>query len=163
MIPLIPLSPRIRKIDDKLVAKTGWFSFLLSLGLWTRTLILNPDSKTLTIKSRFLWFFSSRRRLPFRDVSAVTYKYEDESFDQWFSFSHISQDSYSVGLRLVNFEEVPLFSFYGGGSFVNNSIIPDWFYWPQLFAELPFSQEQPSRMFVEVLSRLLDVEVIPGS
>lgn len=159
---MIPLAPRIRKVEEKLVASTGWLSLIPTAGLWIRTLVVEPERKRILIKNRYLWFFLQKRVIRFHEVTAVTYKYEDVSPDQWLGGAYLSLDQFSVGLRLVKDEDIGLFSFSGGGAYVYD-VWPVWALWPSWEIQLPGSQESTSRLFVELLSWMLDVEVIPGS
>ncbi len=64
-------------------------------------------------------------------------------------------------LLLRNGEETVLCRFYGQGSFVNNSFMPDWMYWgDQVAADLTQgSQESESRGYATTVAALIGVDV----
>ena len=56
----------------------------------------------------------------------------------------------------------PLFSFIGDGAVTDNGPFPDWVYWDDLVFDLQRSQERESRVFADILSRLVDTTVAPA-
>lgn len=156
---LFSVGPRIHKDDGKLVATTGWRFGLLTLGTVLRRVEVDVASKTIRIHGRFLWLFKHARTIRFRDIEAVTYGYCDWSPDSVLSFAHDAIDVFATGLRLFDEREVPLFNFIGDGSFVNDGPFPDWCYWPDFAFDIVGNQEKESRLFVDLLSKMLGVTV----
>ena len=142
---------------------TAWRVRLLTLGCLYRKVLVDPQKEEVRIFRRYFWAFPRRRRILFRAVEAVTYSYEDwGSGDSW-SGAHDSVDLFSVGLRLHGGEELHLFYFYGDGTFSNDGPLPDWLYWDEYLVDRSGTQERESRAFVELLSKMISVSVIPGS
>jgi hypothetical protein len=112
---LFSLCPRIRKVDDRLFARTGWRVIILSLGLLYRSVTVDPTREQVTIYRRYFWFFARRRQIPFKKVEAVAYGYKDLGIGSSVSWGYKSADVFSVGLRLFGGEEVHLFYFFGEG------------------------------------------------
>lgn len=158
---LFALCPRIRKDSGRIVATTAWRVRLLLLGTIRREIVIDPIGETISINSRYLWLIRLQRTVPFSEIQAVTYGYEDMSQGSLLSFAHDSYDWFTVGLRLNSDLEMRLFNFIGDGTFSNNGPFPDWFYWDNFVFDLSGSQENESRVFVDVLSKLIDVEVVP--
>lgn len=151
--------PRISERDGGLIAATAWRWRVLFLGTMLREVVVDPGSKMVLIHCRYLWFFPFRRRIPFAKIAAVTYGYEDLSTGAGWSPAHNTFDAFAVGLQLVDDAEIPLFSFYGEGTFVNESGLPDWMYWGQSIFGVVGRQEHESRAFVDSLAKMIGVKV----
>src|SRR5262245_61741907 len=122
-------------------------------------MIVDPKQKAVIIRRRFAWFFQRGRRISFRSIEAVTYGYRDmASPGLW---ANNSVDLFSVGLRLRGGKEIHLFHFYGDGTFTNDGPWPDWLYWQQYVLDFSGTQERESRAFVELLSKMIGVPVVP--
>jgi hypothetical protein len=158
---LLAICPRIRKEESRIVATTAWRARLLLLGLLYRKVVIDPVKRRLCISSRSLWLIRRERRIPFSKIEAVTYGYEDWSPDQILAFAHDSFDCFSVGLRLMDQSQIHLFHFLGEGTFGNDGPLPDWMYWEEFAWDVSGSQEKESRGFVELLSRMIGVSVVP--
>lgn len=156
---LLALCPRIRKDDDTIVANTAWRVSVLSFGTIYRKCVINPQARTVSVSSRYLWVISRFREIPFSEIENVTYGYEDMSMD--LAFAHDSFDWFTVGLRLTDDTELHLFNFIGDGTFSNNGPFPDWSYWDEFAFDLSGSQETESRVFVELLATMVGVSVVP--
>ncbi|GIW92275.1 MAG: hypothetical protein KatS3mg110_0316 [Pirellulaceae bacterium] len=158
---LLSICPRIRKKSGRLVASTAWILRLLLLGTTYRKVVVDPNTRTISIYSRYLWLVRRRRVISFGEIQAVTYGYEDLAIASLFSYAHDSIDCFSVGLRLKDGMEIGLFNFVGEGTFSNNGPFPDWLYWPEFALDMSGSQENESRVFVDLLSKMIGVSVVP--
>ncbi len=58
---------------------------------------------------------------------------------------------------------IHLFHFIGDGAFTNNSRFPDWMYRGERLLDVEGSQERESKAFVELLSKMVRVQVVPSS
>lgn len=161
MTRLLAVCPRIRKDAGRVVASTAWRVRVLLLETIYRRLEVDPTTKTLFIRTRYLWLIRLKRVITFAEVEAVTYGYEDMTIGSYISFAHDSQDWFTVGLRLKDDSEMHLFNFIGDGTFSNHGPFPDWLYWDEIMFDISGSQEKESRVFVELLSRLIGVKVVP--
>ena len=158
---LLAFCPRIRKESGRVVATTAWRVRLLFLGMLYRRVVIDPTKKRVFVTSRYLWLMRLRRTFRFSDVQAVTYGYEDLSLGASISYAHDSYDWFTVGLRLYDKSEFRLFNFIGDGTFDNIGPFPDWMYWEDFALDLSGSQEKESRVFADVLSRLIGVAIAP--
>jgi hypothetical protein len=158
---VLSLGPRIQKEDGLLVAATGWRLRLLTLGMMLRWVIVDPKDETVTVRDRYFWLFGRTRTLRFRDIQAVTYGYDDWSPGAVLSDAHRTLDCYQVGLCLGDEREMSLFHFFGEGGFVNDSSLPDWFFWPDYALDLIGTQQPESRLLVELLGKMIGVTVQP--
>ena len=159
----LALCPRIKKIQGYLKATTPWTIRLLSLGSYFKRVVVDPSAKTVVITSRYFWIFRRVKIIRFSDIHAVTYGYGDMSPDQYLSFGHDSVDKFNVGLRLAKRDEIHLFTFLGEGTFENNGPFPDWCYWPDKLFDFKGSQQKESRVFVDLVSQMINVKVVPPS
>jgi hypothetical protein len=160
---LLSLGPRIRAEESRLIASTPWILRILNLGLWQRHVIVDRSSQTVTLHRRVAWLFLRTEDIPFNQIAAVTYGYEDHHpFGGWVGI-HDSWDHYVVGLRVYGREEVKLFSFLGEGMVTNNSPLPDWWYWDEFRMDLTGTQACESRVFVQLLSQMMDVTITPST
>ncbi|MFN0195811.1 MAG: hypothetical protein ACKVT0_03650 [Planctomycetaceae bacterium] len=157
----LSICPRIRKQGERLVISTSIFVWLLFLGSLYRIVLVDPSGQWIAVNSRYLWFIRRRRKIPFTSILAITYGYEDVSADSWFSSTYNTYDWFKVGLRLNDESEVHLFNFVGEGSFVNESVLPDWFFWADYTFDITGAQESESRLLVDLLAQMINVKVIP--
>jgi hypothetical protein len=156
---LLSLCPRVQKRGKSLVASTPWRLRVLTLGTILRQVTVDPKQQVVWLRRRYLWLFTPRRRIPFRSIEAITYGYQDVAASSVLSWAHDSADLYRVGLRLHGGDEVHLFFFYGDGQFTNDGPFPDWFYWEDYLFDLCGTQDRESRVFVELLSKLIGAPV----
>jgi hypothetical protein len=160
---LFSICPRVIKRDRRLVASTGWQLRVLTLGWLYRQVLVDPEEQEVRIFRRYFWAFPRRRRIRFGAVEAVTYGYEDCASGASWTWAHDSIDLFSVGLRLYDGEELQLFYFYGDGTFSNDGPFPDWLYWDEFLIDRSGTQERESRAFVELLSKMMGVSIVPAS
>jgi hypothetical protein len=158
-LPFLTFRPRIRERDDKLVASTSYRVWLLTLGLSNREVVIDPDRKEAILRRRRFWFWRRRRVIPFDRIKSVTYRYADSSVRPFWGTAGSTFDIYTVGLRLHDFSDVHLFSFFGEGEFENRSIWPDWFYWQEAIFGVSGTQARESRAYAEVLMRMIGVSL----
>jgi hypothetical protein len=158
---LFAICPRIRKDSGRIVATTAWRVRLLFLGTIYRQVVIDPTNETISIRSRYLWLIRLKRIVRFSEIQAVTYGYEDMSLDSLLSYAHDSYDWFTVGLRFNDDSEMRLFNFIGEGTFSNNGPFPDWLYWKEFTFDIASSQEKESRVFVDVLSKMIGASVVP--
>ncbi len=122
---LFSIGPRIRKQGVHLIATSALRLRILSLGAFSRKVLVEPRKGWLVIHDRQFWFFERIRLVPFEQVEAVTYGFEDWTFGGWFFRTRDTRELFRVGLRLRTVKEFDLFGFYGQGRFVNESYFPD--------------------------------------
>lgn len=158
---LFGICPRITKKSGRVIAETAWRVRFLFLGTLYRNVVIDPENETISIFSRYLWVMRRRRTVPFSKVRAVTYGYEDMSTGAVLSYAHDSFDWFTVGLRFTDDSEIRLFNFFGDGTFSNNGPFPSWLYWDKFAFDLSGSQEKESRLFVDVVSKIIGVKVVP--
>jgi hypothetical protein len=156
----LSVCPRISKSKGKLVATTALLLRILTLGCLYRKVVVDPKRRRLTLSRRYFWLFFRRRRIRFEWIEAVTYGYQDWALGSSATWAHDSTDVFSVGLRLHGGNELRLFSFFGDGTFSNNGPLPDWLYWGNYLFDTSGTQEKESRLFVELLSRMIGVSVV---
>lgn len=154
--------PRIRRRGRMVAITSGLRVVVMTLGLLHRTVLLDLDQNVLRIIDRRGWFFRRYRRIPFERVAAVTYGYQDTAPFSSVSMEYRQWDLYTVGIRLRDQEDVLLFRFFGQGDYINNSLLPDWMFTDEIvIAELTRGgQETRSRLLVELLSHVMNVDII---
>ncbi|MCA8996576.1 MAG: hypothetical protein KDA80_06320 [Planctomycetaceae bacterium] len=160
LIHILSANPVIRKRPPGIVASTSWWWRVLLLGLSLRTVVIDLRSEKVRVTSRYLWFLRFHKNYSFRYVNGITYGYSNLSTESLFRSTHDTFDRFSVGLKLVGEEEVPLFDFVGEGTFVNDGSLPDWLYWDDYAFDFSGTQESESRLFAELMSNLLDVPIV---
>jgi hypothetical protein len=102
------------------------------------------------------------REVRFESIEAVAYAYTDMAMGAPLVWADDSGDLFSVGLRLYGGDEVHLFYFVGDGTFSNDGPLPNWLYWDDYLFDRSGTQERESRGFVDLLSKLIGVSVVPG-
>jgi hypothetical protein len=159
---LLSFCPRVKKDKGRLVARTAWRLRLLTLGWFYRKVMVDPKKEEITVYRRYFWGFPRRRRVLFQAIEAVTYGYRDWAVGASWTWAHDSVDLFSVGLKLHGGDEVHLFSFFGDGTFTNDGPWPDWLYWEDYLFDMCGTQERESKAFVELLSKMIGVSIVPG-
>lgn len=158
---LLNVRPRISKVKETLVAKTAPHIALLTLGLKLRTVLIDPRQRAVRMFARYVWLFPRVRHIPFEVVQAVLIGYADMSPGQVIPWgaAYQQQDMFFVRLRLKNGEEPLLCRFFGQGDWVNNSIWPDWTFWPEemVAGMMHGSQESEAGAYAETVSRIIGV------
>jgi len=154
------IGPTIKIEQDDLVAKSNFCTNLVTLGSFGRKISVTPAKKVLYISYRRFWVFHKVRRIEFSWIAEINYRYASIFARNWSAGQ--TSDMFIVELKLRNEEIVPLFKFYGRGDFVNNSLFPDWCYWPgSKIAELNQTpQDSMSFMFATKLSGEIGVPVV---
>jgi len=160
-LPWLSTCPRVRKCNGRLIAVTAWRLRIMTLGCMYRKVIVDPKKEEVVIARRYFWAFARRRRIKFAGIAAITYGYQDLAANSW-SWAHDSVDLFSVGLRLHSGDERHLFHFYGDGTFENDGPWPDWLYWDDYLFDTSGTQQRESKAFVDLLSKMIRVPVIPG-
>lgn len=161
VIPGLSISPSIHKGNNRLVIDTSWTFRVMTLALGLRQVIVDPKQRVVVIYQRSFWFFKKTKTIPFAHIKAVSYNYQDVNPGASWSWGHDTTDSFTVGLKLVDFERVHLFTFFGEGPFQNNGPLPDWLYWEEYLFDVLGDQEKQSRAFVELLAKMIDVTIEP--
>lgn len=158
---LFSARPRIRVRQGKIVAATSWRIRLVTLGCVYREVTVDPRRQLVFLRRRFLWAFPRRRRLRFEAIEAVTYGYSAMVAAEFLQPVHQGMECFSVGLRLRRGDEVHLFQFFGETTFGNDYLYPDWLdaYEDQIGENA--NPDRESRAFVDVLSALIGVPVVP--
>ncbi len=159
----LSLCPRIRATPDALVASTSTLACFLSLGVSRRHVTVDRAAGHVTIDRRLCWFMSRSHTLPFPQIMAITYGYEDVAFWSSLSTSHDGMDVFLVGLLLADREEVPLFRFMGDGTFTNDGPWPDWWYWEEYLMDWCGTQQRESQLFAQLLSKMIGVPIAPST
>ncbi|MEM6472711.1 MAG: hypothetical protein AAF802_24330 [Planctomycetota bacterium] len=157
---LLDVCPRRSKRGATIVTTTAWRIRVLSLGAYYRRVEIDPVNRMIKIFQRYLWFIRRQCLVPFEEVEAVTYGYKDVSYGSWQRGPYEAEDCFTVGLRLADDSELVLHEFRGRGELINESILPDWCFRPT-FLGFSGDQEQESRDYVELVSRLVEVATIP--
>lgn len=163
---IFSLCPRVHKEADCLRVVTGWRVWILTLGVWSREVVVDPGKRTIHLHDRVAWLIPFQRRVKFRRVKAITYSHSDPTPFAGLMLIRDTLDVFSVGLRLhgkAGEDEIwPLFHFRGEGPFLNDSDWPDWMFWSELALDVVGTQEHESRVLVDLLSAMTDTEVVPG-
>ncbi len=161
MFSFLSVTPRISKKDGKLVAKTSFVGFLISLTVLHRTVVVDPKSKSVTMTRRWLWFLKSRKRIRFKRIAGISYKYEDWNPISGMGFTGDSFDCFTVKLKLHNGKGLHLFRFVGEGTFSNKTgYYPDWMYWGEYATDMSGTQDAESRAFVNLLQSIVKVPLV---
>lgn len=159
-ISFLSITPRIVGDAQGLTATTAWAAQLLMLCGWFRRVRIDLEERRVSIDDRSWWIRCRERVILFDQVAAVTYGYEEWSWT-WGARDPI--DRFIVGLKLKSRKEVALFWFAGDGTFTNDGILPDWVYWKEIAFDLQGTQEQESRVFARVLSKMIEVTLEPST
>lgn len=164
-LSLLSTCPRVAKRHGRLIATSAWRFRVLTLGLLTRQVIVDPKEQVVIVRRQAFWFFKRARRIPFHWIKAIGYGYSDVSGNEtWVAWgTYKTADNFTVQLKLHGGGDVHLFSFYGDGALNNAGPLPDWFYWQDYLLDLSGTQESESRAYVELLSRMTGAPIEPPS
>jgi hypothetical protein len=166
---IIALGYRVARTAGRLVVREPLRIRILLLGAYSHQVVLDSTSQTIVIDRRIAWLHATRQKIPFADVRAVTYGYDNLARPPAaaiFGSAGDSFDHFSVGLKLVDGSELTLFDFVGEGGFQNDSDMPDWAFIHLYLIDYLFgrvgSQERESRALVDQLCDLLSVPTVPA-
>jgi hypothetical protein len=155
--------PRITADENRLIAATSLPFRIVTLGLSIRRVTVDRELKLVTIEDRKAWIWHRRISLHFNEIESITYGYDDVSLSGVFQTAHDSVDRFVVGLKPYGRDEVVLFNFVGDGTFTNEGPLPDWWYWKEYATDWSGTQQQESRLFVQLLSKLIGVSTAPST
>ena len=116
---------------------------------------------TVTLERRNAWFWRRQLSFQFHEIESITYGYKDASLAKYISLSYDSADWFLVGLKPREKEEIRLFWFSGEGTITDKLNLPAWATWGRL--DWAGTQEQESKLFVQLLSKLIGVPIAPSS
>ncbi len=159
----VALAPRpvILKVGDELIVRSGWRTWLWTLGARHRRVVVSPRKRVLRVVDRRFWLFRSTRRVEFEWIARVLVDDYDWGFGTWAS-GYTQQDLLLVGLALKNNDTVTLFRYYCQGDFVNDSFYPDWMMWDEIAASALVpggAVANEAQRLASVLSGLIGVPV----
>ncbi len=160
-VRLFAFSPDVYSDKGLLVARTGWKANVFSIGFAGRSVTLDRNREMIRLRKRWFWFVVTTRYISFASVKEVLYGYTDVDPFQSFSWAHLQDDLFSVGVKLRTGEEIRLFRFYGQGDFSNDGPFPDWFFWDEILESklTKGSQEGHALIYAEVVSVLVGVPI----
>lgn len=159
---LLSLSPRLTRDGERILVRSNLLQRVLTLGVYSRTVWIEPAKSRLRVQTRSWWFRRKRQRISFESIQAVTYDYEDVAFERMINWAHQAWDSFRVGLRFFDQSELHLFTFFGAGSFTNNGPLPDWCYLTETTFDVTGMQQTESRRLVDLLAKMTGVAVSPS-
>ena len=159
----ISLCPKIKAEENALTASTSWLVRVLTLGMLLRRVEVDLQSRTVIVEQRTCWLLHSVKVFPFGQIAAVGYGYEDIHPFASFASTHDAIDRFVVGIRIAGGDEVRLFFFLGDGVFTNDGPMPDWWYWDDHLMDFIGTQEQESKLFAQLLSKLIGVSIVPST
>ncbi len=156
---LLTIAPRIQHRGAGLVAETSLAGYFAGLTLLRKRVEVDPKAGVFRLSRRTLWFFESNREIRFDEVRRITYKYSDLKL---FQSRHVHDplDCYTVGLELMNGEELRLFRFIGDGAAYNAGYLPDWCHFRDLTFDASGTQERESRIFVQALEEITGIALV---
>ena len=154
------LGPRISKKDGKLVARTSLTQRLLTLGLDSKIMTLDPGARTIDLRRRIFWFFTTTRPLRFDEIKRIAYSHSDANLFTALGGSGNSIDRFTVRLELRKGGSLHLFDWTGDGAFQVGAGRPEWMHWRDLRFDAVGSQAKHSKLFVTLLSQLTGAPLI---
>ncbi len=106
--------PSVERKAGKLLARSSWWAYLTCLSLYSWEVAVDPVRSQVIIVCRFLWFFQTKRVVPFHEIRFVIYDYRGPSGSavvRW--LNEPNEEFFSVGLKLKDQTVIPLFEFQG--------------------------------------------------
>jgi hypothetical protein len=159
---ILTLAPRVDEHDGVLRARSSLVLKVLTLGAFTREVVVDRRARYVTIDERRMWLVRRKRVIPFRHIVRIEYDYSATATSMQHSYrgdlgSGDEVESFRVGLVLRPRDDVPdthahlyeervhLFGFHGDG-FGQAAIV-----------DVEGQQEGLSRHYVERLRALTGV------
>lgn len=147
----LSVEPRVWEEGDALYGRASLLLRVLSLFSYDRRLTVDRRARTVTLESRWLWFFQETRTIGFEQIEQIEYKFASVPTSWSFGVGRTDQlESFSVNLVLEGEPKaLRLFSFRGEGA-VSTGLAG------VLLGDSVFdgqgTQESSSRRFVDRLS-----------
>lgn len=113
--PYLP-QPKVKVKANLLTARSSLFNQLYTLFSYCRTVRVDKDEQTITIRTRFLWLFSKSRKIPFSRIKKIDHSYKSLplGWDIYRSQVFKRYERYIVSVVLDSPpEKVKLFTFSG--------------------------------------------------
>ena len=144
-----------------MIVKSDWRTNMWSFGAWSRKVMVDRQLSEVRIRQRTFWIFVKRIIVRFQDVQEILYGYSDLSPGSVFAFAWQTADLFTVALHLKTGDCVNLFRFFGEGQFINNTFLPDWWYWEEsLHARITnVDQSDASLSLADLLSQLIGAPI----
>lgn len=154
--------PTFRKKGRKLIVTSSRLTRWISLGLFNRTMTVDPDRKVVIVRDLRFWFDERVERYPFDLITGVSFHLGGFNHDPSI-FTSDRLESYSVGLKLYGQTDpdVHLFRFVGEGRMANHGPLPDWVYWYEDLTDIVGNHEEEAQHFVKALGWVLMKPIVP--
>ena len=114
------LRPAVRMEHDRLVVRTGWPARLLTLGLRSRRVEIEPARRRLTIRHRTGYLFGRTTELDFDDVWYLDYAYASVGTSWGWSLDGVGRtdevERFAVAVVTEDGQSHTICSFFGEGS-----------------------------------------------
>ena len=155
--------PTFRKKGRKLIVRSSRLTRFRSLGLFNRTMTVDPDRKVIVVRDRRFWFDERVERYPFDLITGVSFHLLQGLNHDPSIFTSDRLESYAVGLKLYGQSDpdVHLFRFVGEGRMSNNGPFPDWVYWYEDLTDIVGTHEEAAQHFVKALGWVLMKPIVP--
>ena len=101
---------KIEYQGNKLLINSNFLMDLLTLFSYRREIVVDPDLKTVSAMTKYLYFIESRREIKFSDLWYIDYEYQEVQT------KHSSSDYYTASLVTRNERKIKLFTMKGQDS-----------------------------------------------
>ena len=158
-LPFLSVGPQVRVERDRITARTSPVYAVLTLGLTLDRVEVDSRARAVRIARRKAWFFHRTRQIAFDRIQAVTYEMDDHSVLPEATGVRSGPETFRVGLKLHDLEQVDLFRFTGEGAFAADvTFLHEWVdHKIQELADVTGRQQQGSLGMVELLGQRIGV------
>ena len=120
--------PSVKVTAQLVTSKSPWLTHVLTLGFYSRTVVIDSRTKTVRIRIRFLWAFWRRHTIAFNDVAYVTYGMrETGETTSYMTGEREGSETFHVGVTLRNRMHYTLATFSGEGEYSSeHAFIWEW-------------------------------------
>ncbi|MEX2244483.1 MAG: hypothetical protein WD716_11630 [Fimbriimonadaceae bacterium] len=156
--------PNVHVTAQLVTSKSPWLTHVLSLGFYSRTVVIDSRTRTVRIRVRFLWGLWRRHTFSFDEVAYVTYGMrETGTTASYVSGEREGSETFHVGVTLKDQRHYTLATFAGEGEYSSEHAFL--WEWPshklKELTDTVGTQQEESMNFVDLVCYRIGVTLGP--
>ena len=163
-ISFLSTRPVVKVTPQLVMSKSPWLTHLLTLGFYSRTVVIDSRTKTVRIRIRYLWGLWRHHTIAFDQVAYVTYGMrETGETASYFTGEREGSETFHVGVTLKNRKHYTLATFSGEGEYSSEHAF--FWQWPshkiKELTDVAGTQQEESMSFVDLVCYRIGVQLGP--
>lgn len=156
--------PVVKVTAQIVTSKSPWLTHLLTLGFYSRTVVIDSRTRTVRIRVRYLWALQKWQTVSFDQFKHVSYgMHESGTTSAYVSGERDGSETFHVSLGLKTGRTVEIASFSGDGEYVSDHAF--FWEWPshkwRELTDTVGTQQEESMNFVDLVCHRIGVPLGP--